>query len=233
MYIGHRRCLGGSYRRRRYGGVGPREEADLWRRNYSVEESPCSRASVPRGEATAHIPANRQSFSARHKGLGGSAERWRSDSGNRAHTSEGKENVVDEGRRERSPGATYVLHGEVRSLAGFEDQILQSRVDRISLQRIDGWGFVRYTADLWRSWPSGFRGEEIGFSRNHSRKTRSGISAITSGHRAASQVQSRTQREEAGDPPDGWGPGVSTSRRTSSAGTLVGQWATGIPSWAE
>ena len=112
------------------------------------------------------------------------------------------------GRREEreKPGVTYMLHGEVRSLAEFEDQILQSRVDRSSLQRIDGWGFVRYTADLWRSWPSGFRGEEIGFSRNHPRKTRSGILAITSGHHATSQVQPRTQREEAGDPPDGWGP---------------------------
>ena len=89
------------------------------RRNYTVEESPCSRASVPRGEATTHIPANRQSFLARHKGLGGSAERWRSDSGNRAHTSEGKENVVDEGRRERSPGVTYILRGEVWSRVRF------------------------------------------------------------------------------------------------------------------
>ena len=50
------------------------------RRNYTAVESPCFRASVPRGEASTHNPANRQSFLARHKGLGGSAERWRSDS---------------------------------------------------------------------------------------------------------------------------------------------------------
>jgi hypothetical protein len=44
-----------------------------------VDEFPSSRASVPHGEATAHIPVVRRSFTARYKGPGGSAERWRTD----------------------------------------------------------------------------------------------------------------------------------------------------------
>ena len=69
----------------------------MWQRNYSVEEFPSSRASIPRGEATTHIPVNRRSFSARHNGLGGSVERWRGDSGNWAHASEDEERGGREG----------------------------------------------------------------------------------------------------------------------------------------
>ena len=57
---------------------------------------------------------------------------------------------------EMRPDVTYVHCKRVQPLEGFEAQILQSRDDRNILQRIGGWGVVRFTADLWRrSWPSG------------------------------------------------------------------------------
>ena len=92
-----------------------------------VDEFSSSRASVPHGEATAHIPVVRRSFTARYKGPGGSAERWRTDGmdggGSSAHApgygrtfyaTRGAEDIKSEGKGSGN-GFAYVRPGDYAS----------------------------------------------------------------------------------------------------------------------
>jgi hypothetical protein len=145
----------------------------------------------------------------------------------------GKENVVDEGRRERSPASPICFtekSGRWRNLR------IRSYSHASTAAACNGstdgglCGTPPTCGGAGQAASAAKKSASVATTRGRPNRESRPSPVDTTRHLRTSRAPSA---RKARDPPDGWGPGVSDSRRTSSAGTLVGRWATGIPSWAE